>query len=87
MDIGMLWFDSDNNRDVSARIKQASKYYRSKYGREPNLCYVHPSTGGTGIPKLVGGLKVITSQTVLPDHFWLGIEKVEASEVQSKVAA
>jgi len=87
MDIGMLWFDSDSNRDVSVRIKQASKYYRSKYGREPNLCYVHPSTGGTGIPKIVGELKVITSQTVLPDHFWLGIEKAEASEPRSMFAA
>jgi hypothetical protein len=39
------------------------------------------------MPKIIGGLKVITSQTVLPDHFWLGIEKVEASVVQSKFAA
>lgn len=75
MDIGMLWFDSNDNQDVSIRIKQASDYYRSKYGREPNLCYVHPSTGNSGIPKVIDGLKVITSQTVLPDHFWLGIEK------------
>jgi hypothetical protein len=80
MDIGMLWFDSNNNRDVSARIEQASRYYRTKYGREPNLCYVHPSTGGDGVPGIIAGLKVITSQTVLPDHFWLGIEKPESSK-------
>ena len=84
MDIGMLWFDSDEDLDVSVRIEKASKYYRSKYGRKPNLCYLHPSTGGTGVPKIIGDLKVITSQTVLPDHFWLGIEKVEPAKVQSE---
>jgi hypothetical protein len=87
MDIGMLWFDSDNNLDVSVRIKKASQYYRTKYGREPNLCYVHPSTGGTGVPNIIGDLKVVTSRTVLPDHFWLGIEKAEVAKAQSKVAA
>ena len=87
MDIGMLWFDSDSNQDVSVRIKQASTYYTSKYGREPNLCYLHPSTGGTGIPTNIDGLKVVTSKTVLPDHFWLGIEKTEVSNVQSAFAA
>ncbi|OGO19737.1 MAG: hypothetical protein A2Z14_00805 [Chloroflexi bacterium RBG_16_48_8] len=83
----MLWFDSNQQQDVSARIKKASTYYRSKYGRKPDLCYVHPSTLCGEIPKEVDGLKVLMSQTVLPNHFWLGIEKAEASKVHSKVAA
>jgi hypothetical protein len=87
MDIGMLWFDSNHQQDVSVRIERASTYYRSKYGREPDLCYVHPSMLVGAIPKEVAGLKVRTSQTVLPDHFWLGIEKAEASKIGSKIAA
>lgn len=87
MDIGMLWFDSDTKQDVGIRIKRASTYYRSKYGRKPNLCYVHPSTVDAGIPMDIDGLKVLTSHTVLPDHFWLGIDKTEATKAQVKVAA
>jgi hypothetical protein len=87
MDIGMLWFDSNHQQDVSVRIERASTYYRSKYGRKPDLCYVHPSMLCGAILKEVDGLKVRTSQTVLPNHFWLGIEKAEASEAHSKVAA
>ncbi len=87
MDIGMLWFDSNAKLDVGSRIKRASTYYRAKYGREPNLCYVHPSTLSGGHPKDIDGLKVRTSHTVLPDHFWLGVDKAEGSKAQSKVAA
>lgn len=75
MDIGMLWFDSNHQQDVSLRIERASSYYKSKYGREPELCYVHPSMLGGLTHNEVGGLKVKTSQTVLPNHFWLGVEK------------
>jgi hypothetical protein len=87
MDIGMLWFDSNHNQDVCARIERASTFYRSKYGRKPDLCYVHPSMLTGTIPKEVGGLKIRTSQTVLPNHFWLGIEDTEASKARSKIAA
>jgi hypothetical protein len=83
----MLWFDSNAQQDVGTRIRRASTYYRSKYGREPNLCYVHPSTFGSGPPQDIDGLKVLTSHTVLPDHFWLGVGKTEGTKVQTKVAA
>jgi hypothetical protein len=87
MDIGMLWFDSNRQQDVCVRIERASTYYRSKYGRAPDLCYVHPSMLAGEIPKEIAGLKVQTSQTVLPDHFWLGIEKAKAQKARSKIAA
>jgi len=87
MDVGMLWFDSNHQQDVSVRIEKASMYYKSKYGRKPDICYVHPSTLCEAIPNEVDGMKVLMSQTVLPNHFWLGIEKIEALEVHSKVAA
>jgi hypothetical protein len=87
MDIGMLWFDSNHQQEVRVRIERASMYYKSKYGRKPDLCYVHPSMLSEAFPKEVDGLKVRTSQTVLPNHFWLGIEKTETKRVHSKVAA
>lgn len=77
MDVGMLWFDSDHQRDVHARIERASAYYQSKYGRKPNLCFIHPAASSDGTPKEVEGLRILTSAMVLPNHFWLGIEKAE----------
>ncbi len=78
MDVGMLWFDSDQQRDMRTRIERASSYYQTKYGRKPNLCFIHPATACDGTPREVNGLRVLTCTTVLPNHFWLGIEKVEA---------
>jgi hypothetical protein len=87
MDVGMLWFDADRQQDIYSRIQRASTYYRSKYGRNANLCYVHPSTVGSAYPKEVDGLKVLTSQTVLPDHFWLGVERNEKKQIHPQRAA
>ena len=42
MEIGMLWFDNDKKTDYEAKIERAATYYRDKYGRAPNLCFVHP---------------------------------------------
>ena len=42
MDIGMLWFDNDQNMDLQAKIERAARYYHDKYGQTPNLCFVHP---------------------------------------------
>ena len=42
MDIGMLWFDNDKKSDYEAKIERAATYYRDKYGKAPNLCFVHP---------------------------------------------
>lgn len=87
MDVGMLWFDADQKRDVSSRITRASEFYKSKYGRKPNLCFLHPKTAGETHPREVEGLRIQTSKMVLPDHFWLGIEKAEHKDIGQKRAA
>ena len=43
MNVGMLWFDNDSKTDLNGKIERAAVYYRSKYGRVPTLCFVHPS--------------------------------------------
>lgn len=87
MDVGMLWFDADRTCDVVARITSASNFYNSKYGRKPNLCFLHPTTAEGAHPKQVDGVRVRTSKMVLPDHFWLGVEKAEQSQAEQKQAA
>ncbi len=43
MNAGMLWFDNDPKTALTAKIERAVDYYRHKYGRDPNLCLIHPS--------------------------------------------
>ena len=86
MDIGMLWFDNDKKSDYEANIERAATYYRDKYGKTPNLCFVHPCM----IPQIVSpesektsiksqGVEVRTSHTMLPNHFWIGINRQEST--------
>ena len=42
MKIGMLWYDNDPKKTLEAKIQGAVEYYAKKYGKTPNLCYVHP---------------------------------------------
>jgi len=58
MDIGMLWFDANQASTVTDRVAAAASYYKEKYGRVATLCFVHPRP----------------MDTVLPNHFWLGVK-------------
>lgn len=76
MHIGMLWFDNDPKSTLEVKIEQAAKYYLNKYTRTPTLCYVNPSmlTQEQATEKLVlAGLEIKSSQSVLPNHFWIGV--------------
>jgi hypothetical protein len=72
MNIGMLWFDNDPKADLTIKISRAAVYYRSKYGQTPTICFVHPSMIASN-PVKAGGIEVRTSRSVLPNHFWIGI--------------
>lgn len=71
--VGMLWFDSDKSRSLTARLERAADYYREKYGAEPNLCLIHPGAVGEECPAQVNGVTVEASESVLPEHLWLGV--------------
>jgi hypothetical protein len=72
MNIGMLWFDNDIKADLPTKIQRAADYYKNKYGRTPNLCFVHPSMV-VSPEKQTGEVELRTSRSVLPNHLWLGI--------------
>lgn len=76
MEIGMLWFDNDPKSDVAAKIQRAADYYRKKYGKTPNLCFVHPATMPAALQD-TGPVEVRTSTTMLPNHFWIGVNRQE----------
>lgn len=95
MDIGMLWFDNDKKSDYEVKIERAATYYRNKYGKAPNLCFVHPcmipingspETDQINLPIDTPSLKsqgveIRISKTMLPNHFWIGINRQETNSV------
>ena len=79
MRVGMLWFDSSDQRDLAAKLKRAAAYYQTKYGTQATVCYVHPSMA-PGATLTIDGIEVRTSNTVLPHHFWLGSPSSEETK-------
>jgi hypothetical protein len=73
MTTGMLWYDTDRTLDLAARLERAANHYRSKYGAQPNLCFLHPSATGADTPSRVGSIELRTDRAVLPGHLWLGV--------------
>ena len=83
MNVGMLWFDNDVKSDLVSRIERAALYYKEKYGKAPNICFVHPSMTsrikviGEDNPSLKAGeIEVRTTRSVLPNHIWIGVNGV-----------
>jgi len=85
MDIGMLWFDNSQQEDLKSKIARAAAYYQKKYGQNPNMCFVHPSMLGINGKKEMeasepsiktGKVEVRPSVSILPNHFWIGVETV-----------
>jgi len=72
---GLLWFDDDPKRDLAQKVGRAARRYRQKFGRPPNVCYVHPSLL-EGRARRVNGVHVLPLPSVLRHHFWVGEEEV-----------
>lgn len=79
MNIGMLWFDNDPKAEIGVKIERAAVYYQQKYGKLPNLCFINPTMLKNGkaeeprpLPQ-TNGVEVRTSPSVLPNHFWIGV--------------
>jgi hypothetical protein len=74
MHTGMLWFDNSQTA-LTVKIQKAVDYYHKKYGRNPDLCLVHPSMLETNQRQLeINRLTVRPYRPVLPGHIWIGIE-------------
>jgi hypothetical protein len=76
MKVGLLWFDDDPQRELEQKVLRAATHYEHKYGRLPDLCFVHPSAlGGNGKRpvKKAGGVEIRPGHSVLLHHFWLGV--------------
>lgn len=72
MNVGMLWLDDDKRTTFEEKIIQAARYYRQKFGREPDTCFVN--SGMLTGERRVGTIRVHPVRNVLPHHFWIGNE-------------
>ncbi len=94
MNVGMLWFDNDPRTGLEGKVARAADYYRTKYGRKPTLCFVHPSmlAGGPAAVKetvvaqpdeashlVTDGVEIRSNRSVMPNHFWIGVNAAATS--------
>jgi hypothetical protein len=73
LEIGMLWRDDSTKRTLEEKVLRAAAYYRDKYGRLPTVCMVNTAALPDQIQ--VEQLTVYPSRTVLPQHFWIGVQQ------------
>lgn len=74
MDVGILWFDKDADKDVPARVGKAAEYYYKKYGKKPNVCYVNPKMIEDEELELER-IIVKSSFSIQPNYFWIGVRR------------
>ena len=80
MNIGMLWYDSDPQKELEDKVDQAASYYHEKYGKEPDLCFIHPSMKDIEEGEQAGDVEIRSSGTVLPNYFWIGVNRPPAED-------
>jgi hypothetical protein len=78
MRTGMLWFDN-STRSLKDKVSDASSFYKEKYGQLPTLCYVNPATLGESEARS-NGVEVRETRTVMPDHFWIGVDLEDSAK-------
>jgi hypothetical protein len=78
MQTGLLWYDGDPNRGLVAKIEDAARRYREKFGQTPDTCYISNTVvTDAGMQQTLSSLavRVVPSTTIRPHHFWVGREE------------
>jgi hypothetical protein len=51
---GLLWFDDDPRRAITAKVRDAAERYEERFGIRPNFCYLNPAQAANiQVPGLV----------------------------------
>jgi hypothetical protein len=76
MQSGLLWFDNDPGRSITAKATDAAERFTEKFGVTPDVCYVSARTlkeGDLVIPFHEGKLRLTPANNILVNHFWIGL--------------
>jgi hypothetical protein len=95
VEVGLLWYDSDPQRELEDKIGQAAQRYREKFGCWPNTCFVHPQAMKNGAERELrvacqlqaakAMIRVVSAPYILLHHFWLGINNDNATDQLERV--
>lgn len=80
METGMLWFDNNPKTDLALKVKLAANYYLKKYGKKPDVCFVHPSMILSSNADKTSEITVEPNQLILPNHLWMGVSESNSSK-------
>jgi len=75
LDFGLLWYDSGKSA-LTGKVERAAERYQAKFGRRPNVCYVHE--GSLERETEWQGVRIVGAANVLPHHFWVGVLGTQA---------
>ncbi len=79
MEVGLLWFDDNEDKSLKTKVNEAMAAYcaRPRFaGKTPNTCYVHPSVLPENQEVRLTGVRVVATATVAPYHLFVGVENV-----------
>lgn len=83
MNQGLLWFDNSKTATFEQKVQGAARYYRRKLEHMPEICLVHPEAmqQASRIVDCDGyPITVKPYKSILPDHFWIGVETLPTAE-------
>lgn len=86
MKSGLLWYDAHAAKDLLKVINEAAVRYQQKYGIAPDTCFVNraqlqqfTAANRDAMPK-ARGLKLLSKDTIMPNHVWLGVSEKAAAQ-------
>ena len=84
MKVGMLWLDDDKKSSLEEKIRQAAEFYKSKYGSEPNTCFVNSAS--LAHKDTIDRVEVVPAGYILPHHFWIGVSNSSMSSPEDSAS-
>jgi hypothetical protein len=75
MRIGLMWYNGNLKQSFAEKCAGAIAFYTAKYNHAPTEIWVHPATAiPEGINQEIPNVAIRTSRSILPNHFWVGLE-------------
>jgi hypothetical protein len=81
--VGLLWFDDDTKRALTAKLDEAAERYEERFGVRPTLVHLNPAQA-EGVAHR--RLRVFGDPGVRRNYFLVGVDEAD-TEAESQVLA